>query len=158
MTIKVITRFTNGKVLMFYKVSVKNFVYNMSDAFCFAYKKIKEICSKYRIIKFFLHLNLTDTDSSSFSHVFVCFDHCSIKELLAGNIIFEVLINSKILERLDTSHQCWKQFHNIHKPELYKQAGLCWIESIDNPNTITITINPKEDFEKFKDKNLNKKH
>ena len=32
------------------------------------------------------------------------------------------------------------------------------IENIDNPNICTIEINPKEYFEKFKDRNINKKH
>ena len=54
-----------------------------------------------------------------FTYVFVCFDDCLIKELHARNIIFEVLINSKTLKRLDTSHEFWKQFDNSHKLELY---------------------------------------
>ena len=32
------------------------------------------------------------------------------------------------------------------------------IENIDNPNICTIEINPNEYFEKFKDRNINKKH
>ena len=126
--------------------------------FYFPNEKIKEIYSKYRIIKYFLYFNLTDTDSCFLTHVLVCFNDCLIKELLARNIIFEVLINSEFFERLDTSHKFWKQFDNIHKPELHKQAGLYEIESINNPDTITIVINPKEYFKKFKNKNLDKKH
>ena len=36
--------------------------------------------------------------------------------------------------------------------------GLYEIESIDNPGICTVAINPKEYFEKFKDRNINKKH
>ena len=36
--------------------------------------------------------------------------------------------------------------------------GLFEIESIDNQNICTIAVNPKEYFEKFKDRNINKKH
>ena len=32
------------------------------------------------------------------------------------------------------------------------------IESIDNPNIVTVTVNPKEYFGKFRDKCFNKKH
>ena len=32
------------------------------------------------------------------------------------------------------------------------------IESIDNANVITISVNPKEYFEKYRDKTVNKKH
>ena len=68
-----------------------------------------------------------------------------------------MLVNSKILERLDISHEFWKKF-DVCKPELYKHAGLYEIESIDNPNTITISINANNYLEKSKNKNLNKKH
>ena len=35
--------------------------------------------------------------------------------------------------------------------------GLYWVENIGNPNICTITVNPKDYFEKFKNKSLNKK-
>ena len=39
-----------------------------------------------------------------------------------------------------------------------KQFGLYEIENIYNPNILTIAINPKEYFEKYKDYSINKKH
>ena len=36
--------------------------------------------------------------------------------------------------------------------------GLYEIENIDNQNICTIAINPKEYFEKFKNRKINKKH
>ena len=36
--------------------------------------------------------------------------------------------------------------------------GLYKIESIDNLNICTVAINPKEYFEKFKNRKINKKH
>lgn len=98
---------------------------------------------------FVLYLNLTDTDSCSFTYVFVCSDeYCFIKESAVRNMIFKIIVNSKILERLDTSHEFWEQF-KICKPELYEQVGLYKIDFIDNPNTITISISPKELLQKF---------
>ena len=39
-----------------------------------------------------------------------------------------------------------------------KQMGLFELENIDNQDICTIAINPKEYFEKFKNRNINKKH
>ena len=36
--------------------------------------------------------------------------------------------------------------------------GLYEVENLDNGNRCTIAINPKEYFEKFKDRKINKKH
>ena len=36
--------------------------------------------------------------------------------------------------------------------------GLYEVENLDNANLCTIAINPKQYFEKFKDRNINKKH
>ena len=63
------TRFLNGKMLMFSKLSVKSFVYDLIDVFMFANQEIKKIYEKYQINKCYMFQNLTDTDSSS---VFFC--------------------------------------------------------------------------------------
>ena len=39
-----------------------------------------------------------------------------------------------------------------------KKAGLYEIEFIDNANVTTISINPKEYFETFRNRKINKKH
>ena len=80
-----------------------------------------------------------------------------LPESEARKVIFECMINSKILDRLDVSDNFWKQF-NVQKSSTKKQMGLFEIESIDNQNICTIAVNPKEYFEKFKDRNINKKH
>ena len=41
---------------------------------------------------------------------------------------------------------------------LKKQMGLYEIENIDNANICTIAVNPKEYFEKLKNRSINKKH
>ena len=81
----------------------------------------------------------------------------SVDERKAKEIIFKVVINSKIFERLDLSDDFWSQF-NVQNKTLKKQIGLFEIENIDNPNIITITLNPKEYYEKFNDHSDNKKH
>ena len=78
-------------------------------------------------------------------------------ETKARNVIFECMVKSKILDRLDLSHEFWKQFE-VQNVTTKKQMGLFEIENIDNPNVCTIAVNPKEYFEKFKNRNINKKH
>ena len=58
------------------------------------------------------------------------------------NVIFEVMINPKIFERLDLSNEDWSQF-NVRDTSTEKQVGLYEIEGIDNPNIVTIAVNPK---------------
>ena len=58
-------------------------------------------------------------------------------------MIFEVMINSNIYERLDLSNEFWSQF-NVRDTSTEKQVGLYETESIDNPSIVTITFNPKE--------------
>ena len=64
---------------------------------------------------------------------------------------------SKILNRLDVSDDFWQQF-DVQDKTVKKQVGLCEVDSIDNPNVITISVNPKEYFEKYRDTTVNKKH
>ena len=42
--------------------------------------------------------------------------------------------------------------------KLKKQVGLYETGSIDNPNILIVSINPKEYFEKYRDKTSNKKY
>ena len=66
-------------------------------------------------------------------------------------MIFEAMISSKFFERLDLSNEFLSQF-NVRDASTEKQVGLYEIESIDNPNIVTIAVNPKEYFEKYRNK------
>ena len=59
------TQFLNGKMLMFDKVSIKSFVYDLMDVFMFPAQEIQDIYQKYQVPKCYLYQNLTDTDSTS---------------------------------------------------------------------------------------------
>ena len=63
--IKVSSRFIKGKMLVFAKLSLKSFVYDMIDVFCFPNEEIQKIYDHYQIEKCFLYQNLTDTNSTS---------------------------------------------------------------------------------------------
>ena len=155
--VKVTSRFIKGKMLMFAKLSIKSFVYDMIDVFCFPNNEIKAIYDFYHIEKCFLYQNLTDTDSTSLLFLFICNLKSTLPESEARKVIFECLIKSKIFDRLDLSDEYWKQF-NVHDSTTKKQMGLYEIENINNQNVCTIAVNPKEYFEKFKNKDINKKH
>ena len=102
--------------------------------------------------------NLTDTDSTSlFFFIFICKLSCCINEKTIRSITFEGLTKSKVLNRLDLSDDSWKQF-NVQNKSLKRQFGLYEVENINNTNTLTISINPKEYFEKYKDFVINSKH
>ena len=65
MKINLTTVFLNGKMLMFSKISIKSFVFDLIDVFVFPNEKVTKIYSNYKILKCFLFQNLIDTDSTS---------------------------------------------------------------------------------------------
>ena len=49
--VKLTTRFLSGKMLMFSKVSIKGFLYDLIDVFMFLNQEIREIYQKYQVEK-----------------------------------------------------------------------------------------------------------
>ena len=148
--VKITTRFTNGKMLMFSKVSLKSFVFDIIDIFCFPDEEVKEIYDRHKIIKTFVYL--TNTDSCSLQFTYITELKSNISEDDARKLIFEILLLQKS-ERLDTIDQFL-----CRNKSTKKQVGLYEVESIDNANLVTIAVNPKEYIEIFKNKAINKKH
>ena len=62
---KVTTRFMNGKILIFAKVSLASSVYDFIDVLCFPNEHVRGIFSKNDIVKCLIYLILTDADSTS---------------------------------------------------------------------------------------------
>ena len=73
-------------------------------------KEIKKIYQKYKINKYLVEQNLTDTDSTSIFFVFICDLTCDVREDEARDIIFEVMLKSKIFNGLDLSHEYFEKF------------------------------------------------
>ena len=71
--------------------------------FFFTTEEVKIIYDKYEVIKCHLNLNRTDTDSCSCFFNFISKKECNIKESNSRNLIFEILKQSKIAERLKVS-------------------------------------------------------
>ena len=135
---------------MFSKVSIRLFVYDLIDVFCFPDEIVNKIYCKNSIIKCHFYLNLTtNTDSCSIFLNFICKKECDIAESESRNLIFEILKQSKITKRFDPTDDFWEQFE-IRNTKTKKQIGLFEIENIAIANTCTIAVNPKEYFEKIK--------
>ena len=154
--VNITTRFMKGKMLMFAKSSILSFNYDLIDIFMFPNEEIQKIYEENDIIRCFLYQNLTDTDSTSLTFLFVCKYSCNLLENKARNLIFEIMLKSKVKDRLDLSDDFWNKFNSQNK-SLKKQVGLYEAENIDTPNLVTIAINPKEYYELYKDKTHNKK-
>ena len=71
---------------------------------------VKEIYCKNKIQKCFLYQNLTDTNSTSLFFVFICDVSCNRNEKILRDIIFQVLVVSKVLSKLDVSDDFWAQY------------------------------------------------
>ena len=154
--VKLTTRFIKGKMLMFSKVSLKAFVYDLIDAFFFPSEEVQEIYARNDIIKCFLYLILTDTDNCAIKFFFVNDLKSKITEDQTRKLIFEIIL-LKIGHRIDTSNNFYAQFLYQNK-KLKEKVSLYEVESIDNANTVAIAVNPKEYFEVFRNKAINKKH
>ena len=155
--INLTTQFLNGKMLMFSKVSIKSFVYDLIDVFMFPDQEIREIYQNYQVDKCYLYQNLTNTDTTSMFFLFICNLNCSVSKDKARNIIFEVMLKSKIFDELDLSAEFYEQF-DCRNENMKKRVGFFEIESIAKPNVITIALNPKEYYERFIDDSDNKNH
>ena len=142
--VKITTRFIKGKMLMFSKVSLKAFVYDLIDIFCFPDEEIEEIYAVNNILRCFIYLILTDTDSCSIQFLFINDLKSTISENKARDLIFGILI-LKLAQRLDISNDFCAAFKCQNK-KTKKQVGLYEVESINNPNIITLAVNPKEYF------------
>ena len=101
-------RFIKGKMLMFAKVFLKSFVYDIKDVFSFPDENVKAVYNQYEIEKCYLYLNLANTDSCSMFFVFICSLDCDVKEREFRKIMFQISKKSKIAKQLDCADDFWK--------------------------------------------------
>ena len=154
--VRITTRFIKGKMLMFSKVSLKTFIYDLIDTFCFPDEEVQEIYARNNILKCFLYLILTDTNSCAIKFLFISDLKSKITEDQTRRLVFDIIL-LKIRHRNDASDDFYTKFLCQNK-KLKKKVGLYEVESIDNSNIITKAVNPKEYFEVFRNKTINKKH
>ena len=141
---------------MFTKLSHKSFIYSLAESFCFPSPEEKEIYKKYQIEKVQMHHVLIDKDSISLQFIIVSDPNSDIPEPKFRDIIFEVIVSTKICKRFGTSHPFWDNFQ-ARKESRKKKLGY-ETEHIHNLCCVILAVNPKEYFEIFKNYNSNKKH
>ena len=95
---------------MFSKTSVQSFFYDLIDVFMFRAEDVKKTYENNKNEKCFLFQNLTETGSASVFFIFLSIPTCSIHGEKARDVIFDVLIKSKILERLNFSDDFSERF------------------------------------------------
>ena len=69
--VKCTTRFLAGKMLMFAKLSLKSFIYQLAELFMFPRETVQAIYDKYQIERVYVFHILTDTDSLSIQFIVV---------------------------------------------------------------------------------------
>ena len=156
--IKCTTRFMSGKLLMFAKLSLKSFIYSLSELLTFPEENsiAQKIYDKYEIERIYIYHILTDTDSTSLQFVIVSSDQRSFPEDQVRDILFEIFSNTEIRDRFDKSDKFWEKF-GVYNPQNQKVLGLYEVENINDPCLVTLAVNPKEYFEYFESENIDKK-
>ena len=147
----------SGKLLMFAKLSLMSFIYEVIETFSFPDENVRKIFKKYGIEWVEIFHVLIDTDSTSLKFTFTSDPNSETPEYKYSDIIFEIIMSLKIYKRFDSSHEFWEIF-GARKEQKRKKLWYFEIEHIDNPCILTFAVNPKEYLEVFDDKNLNKKH
>ena len=84
---------------MFSKISLQSFVYDLIDIFMFPNNVTKKIYDQYKVQKCFFYQNLPDTDSTCVFFLFICELGCAVDEKKSRQIIFEVMIKSKMFNQ-----------------------------------------------------------
>ena len=104
-------------MLMFAKTSLQSFNYDIIDVFMYPEdgSGVKAVYEKYKVGSCQLYQNLTDTDSTSLSFIFICDRSSQISKKGSRNIIFEAMIVSKIIKRFKLSGDFWVQFRVQNK-------------------------------------------
>ena len=144
---------------MFAKLSLKSFVYTLVVPLHFPEENpiVASIYEKYTIGQKSCYQILTDTDSTSTQFIIVSDPASTYPECNVRDILFEIFSKTEIRERFDKSDEFWRRF-NVHDPKDQKVLDLYEVEHTDHPCYVTLAVNPKEHFEYFKSKLINKKH
>ena len=109
-------------MLIFSKLSLMSFIYDIVETLYFPNIKTKMIYRSYGIEKILPYHILTDTDSTSLLFHIVCEPGDSIPDNKFRNVIFEVICQNDIISRSDTSNESWERF-GVRNKDLEKNLG-----------------------------------
>ena len=120
--VKSTTEFFNDKMLMFAKISMDSFTYDLAETFFFPGKKTRGIYDKYMIERIFPYSLLTDTDIICVFFIFICKPESSWPDGKFRDVLFEVIKENETLHRLDMSHKFCEKF-SARDDSLKKKLG-----------------------------------
>lgn len=136
---------------MFAELSLMSFIYELVETFYFPSNTVKKIYPKYLIQKIYIYHLLADTDSICLKLIFINNIESEIPEKQLRDILFEIIVASKIYDRFDSSRGYWKKF-NARKEHLKKCLGYFEIEHTNNLYFVTMPVNPKQYYKSFENK------
>ena len=113
----------SGKLLMFAKLSLKSFIYLLTEILSFPNEDVKKIYDKYMIEQTICYHIVTDKDSISLQFEIISDPSSNIPETRVRDVIFEVIVRTKIYNRIDTSQSFWDNF-DARKPKRPIKLGL----------------------------------
>ena len=113
----------SGKLLMFAKLSLKSFIYLLTEILSFPDEDVKKIYDKYMIEQTICYHIVTDKDSISLQFEIISDPSSNIPETRVRDVIFEVIVRTKIYNRIDTSQSFWDNF-DARKPKRPIKLGL----------------------------------
>ena len=97
--VKCITSFLAGTMLMFAKLSLKCFIYQLAELFMFPRETVQAIYDKYQIERVYVFHILINTDSTSIQFIVVSKVQSTFTEPQVRNILFEVFSRTQIADR-----------------------------------------------------------
>ena len=106
-TIKITTCIMSEKLLMFAKLSLKSFIYELTETICFPDVTVLNFYKKYGMEQVEIFHILTDADCTSLKLIFICDPNSDTPNSKFRDVIFEVIVASKIYKRFGTSHEFW---------------------------------------------------
>lgn len=108
---------------MFAKLSLKSFIYLLTEILSFPDEDVKKIYDKYMIEQTICYHIVTDKDSISLQFEIISDPSSNIPETRVRDVIFEVIVRTKIYNRIDTSQSFWDNF-DARKPKRPIKLGL----------------------------------
>ena len=91
------THFMSEKLLIFAKLSLMSFIYEVIETFYFPDENVREIFKKYGIEWVDIFHMLTDTDSTSLKFMFISDPNSETPENKYIDMIFKIITSSKNL-------------------------------------------------------------
>ena len=108
--VKLTTRFLSEKMLMFAKLSLMSFIYELIETFYFSDEVVKKIYEKYLIEKVYIYHVLTDTNSTCLKFIFTSSTNSNIPDKKFRDKIVEVIAVSNVYNRFDSSNIYCEKF------------------------------------------------